>query len=63
MPATAEREVLIRLCRENRRLRQERDMLSGGALVRAGEQANTSGFAVHERAAGRAGAAGALLPL
>ncbi len=34
----AEREELIRLRRENPRLRQERDILSkGGSLVRAGE--------------------------
>lgn len=42
---TAEREELIRLCRENQRLRQERDILSKAAAWFAREsKANPSGF-------------------
>ena len=44
-PATAEREELIRLRRENQRLRQERDILSKAAAWFAhGSKANPSGF-------------------
>lgn len=44
-PTTAEREELIRLRRENHRLRQERDILSKAAAWFAREsKANPSGF-------------------
>ena len=44
-PTTAEREELIRIRRENQRLRQERDILSKAAAWFAREsKANPSGF-------------------
>ena len=45
IPSTAEREELVRLRRENHRLRQERDILSKAAVGQAREsKATPSGF-------------------